>query len=111
MTDLHVFISAFIFAAALVYMLAPLAGKPRLITDPSVTSVAQTEAALRRRKDMLYQSIRDADLDRSTGKLSEEDYQDMVRELKQQAAAVIRELDALADPAVAEETASAKNPS
>jgi len=49
--------------------------------------------ALHTRKDQLYQAIREAKFDRDTGKLSPEDYERQVMNLKRQAASVLKAID------------------
>jgi Tfp pilus assembly protein PilX len=53
--------------------------------------VAELEAA----KEAKYREIRDAELDRRMGKLSEEDYRRVDRELRAEAIVILRELDEL----------------
>jgi hypothetical protein len=52
-------------------------------------------AALEAAKEAKYREIRDAELDYRMGKLSEEDFRAADRELRGQAMAILRELDAL----------------
>ncbi|HYZ30018.1 MAG TPA: hypothetical protein VE570_13230 [Thermoleophilaceae bacterium] len=52
-------------------------------------------AALEAAKEQKYRDIRDAELDYRMGKLSEEDWREADRELRAQAIAILRELDAL----------------
>ena len=56
---------------------------------------ADLEAA----RDAKYREIRDAELDLRTGKLSEEDWRAADRELRAEAIAILRRLDALGEPA------------
>ena len=49
--------------------------------------------ALYNRRDQLYQAIREAKFDLDTGKLSPEDYERQVANLKRQAASVLRAID------------------
>ncbi len=55
--------------------------------------VADRVAELRARRDAKYREIRDAELDQQTGKLSEEDHRELDRQLRAQAAEILRELD------------------
>jgi len=50
-------------------------------------------AELRARRDAKYREIRDAQLDLDTGKLSEEDHRGLDRQLRREAADILRELD------------------
>ena len=52
-------------------------------------------ADLEARKQALYRQIRDAELDREQGKLSDEDWRRVDSELRREAIGVLRELDAL----------------
>ena len=52
---------------------------------------AQLEAA----KEAKYREIRDAELDHQMGKLSDEDYRAVDRELRGEAIAILRDLDSL----------------
>ena len=52
-------------------------------------------ADLYSQRDMLYQAVRDAHFDLQTGKLSQEDYDQQSARLKQDAAAVLRQIDQL----------------
>ena len=56
-------------------------------------------AALEAAKAAKYREIRDAELDREMGKLSEDDWRAVDRELRGQAIAILNELDELDDPA------------
>lgn len=57
-------------------------------------------------KRIAYEAIRELELDRASGKLSETDYQAMRRELEAEAIRVLQRLDALDDPQVAEPAAA-----
>jgi hypothetical protein len=50
-------------------------------------------AELSARRDAKYREIRDAQLDLQTGKLSEEDHRALDRQLRREAAEILRELD------------------
>ena len=51
---------------------------------------------LRAAKEAKYREIRDAELDRNMGKLSEEDWRAVDRELRAEAIEILRRIDALA---------------
>src|SRR3954471_13579365 len=53
----------------------------------------EERAALEAAKQAKYREIRDAELDFRTGKVSEADYRVTDRELREQAVAILRELD------------------
>jgi flagellar biosynthesis/type III secretory pathway M-ring protein FliF/YscJ len=50
-------------------------------------------AALEARKEVKYREIRDAELDRQQGKLSQEDWRRQDAELRREAIAILKELD------------------
>jgi hypothetical protein len=53
-------------------------------------------------KEAKYREIRDAELDREMGKLSDEDWRIVDRDLRAQAIEILRELDALGEEEAAE---------
>jgi hypothetical protein len=55
---------------------------------------AELEAA----KEAKYREIRDAELDRDMGKVSQEDWRETDRELRAEATEILRRLDDLEDP-------------
>ncbi len=57
--------------------------------DPVPDALAELEAA----RDAKYREIRDAELDRRTGKLSEDDYQAIDRSLRAEAVKILGALD------------------
>lgn len=62
----------------------------------SGTAVEDPEiAALEAAREAKYREIRDAEIDRESGKLSEEDFQVMDAELKREAVAILDRLEAL----------------
>lgn len=98
MIDPIVLSSALVLSATLVYVLSPLLRKPRTV-DGDAASAPDRSESLQLRKAMVYQSIRDAELDHQTGKLSTEDFESMTLGLKQEAVAILRELDRLPNTA------------
>jgi hypothetical protein len=56
---------------------------------PRDSELADLEAA----REAKYREIRDAELDHSTGKLSDADYEALDRTLRAEAVAILRELD------------------
>ncbi|HEY7121191.1 MAG TPA: hypothetical protein VH329_01410 [Solirubrobacterales bacterium] len=59
--------------------------------DPAVAELADLEA----RKAAKYRQIRDAEADRASGKLTEEDYQRLDRELRAEAIEILKKIDRL----------------
>ena len=72
-----------------------------LVSGPLRTAPAVEEADAARREDLeaakeaKYREIRDAELDYRTGKLSEEDWRALDRELRAEAMDLLRRLDEL----------------
>ena len=56
-------------------------------------------ADLRTAKEDKYREIRDAEMDRRTGKLSDADWRVLDRQLRAEAVAILHDLDALEPPA------------
>jgi hypothetical protein len=59
--------------------------------DPVAAELADLEA----RKQAKYREIRDAEADRATGKLSEEDFRRLDGELRSEAVAILKRIDRL----------------
>ena len=59
--------------------------------DPTVAELADLEA----RKAAKYRQIRDAETDRAAGKLTEEDYRRLDRELRAEAIDILKRIDRL----------------
>ncbi len=70
---------------------APLRGGPKAMDDADVATRQRLEAA----RDAKYREIRELELDYRTGKLSEEDFQALNRQLRAEAVAILRDLDQL----------------
>ena len=69
---------------------APLRGAAAArARDDAADEIAELEA----RKEAKYREIRDAELDRAQGKLSEEDFRRQDAELRAEAIAILKELD------------------
>jgi hypothetical protein len=66
-----------------------VAGERMPEIDPVPDAVAELEAA----RDAKYRDIRDAELDRRTGKLSEDDYEAIDRSLRAEAVKILAALD------------------
>lgn len=69
--------------------------RPQAVGAAPTVGVDPRLAELYSQRDMLYQAIRDARFDLQTGKLSQEDYEQQTARLKQNAAAVLRQIDQL----------------
>jgi hypothetical protein len=63
--------------------------------DPAETELAELEA----RKDAKYREIRDAEADRAAGKLSDEDFRRIDRELRREAIEILKRIDRLREGA------------
>jgi membrane protein implicated in regulation of membrane protease activity len=84
-------------AVVAVVVLRPLL-TPGRETDPDHALRSELEAA----KEAKYREIRDAELDRRMGKLSEEDWRAVDRELRAEAIEILRRIDSLGGPGPAE---------
>jgi hypothetical protein len=62
---------------------------------PAVEAEDPKLAELEARKEAKYREIRDAELDRASGKLSEEDWRRQDAELRREAIAILKQLDEL----------------
>jgi membrane protein implicated in regulation of membrane protease activity len=70
-----------------------------LLRPPEAEADDARRRALEASKEAKYREIRDAELDREMGKLSDEDWRAVDRDLRAQAIEILRELDELdADP-------------
>jgi hypothetical protein len=63
--------------------------------DRSDAELAELEA----RKDAKYREIRDVEADRASGKLTEEDFRRLDRELRREAIEILKRIDRLREPA------------
>ena len=83
-----------ILALALVVWVvgAPLRGGPQAVEEAEVYEREQLVAE----RDAKYREIRELELDLRTGKLSDEDFRALDRQLRAEAVAILRELDDLA---------------
>jgi hypothetical protein len=74
------------------FVTAPLRNRaPAETEDPAVAELADLEA----RKEAKYRQIRDAEVDRAAGKLTEEDFQRLDRELRAEAIEILKKIDRL----------------
>lgn len=70
---------------------APLRGGPRAADEEVVAERERLEAA----REAKYREIRELELDHRTGKLSDEDFRALDRQLRGEAVVIQRELDRL----------------
>ena len=74
------------------FVTAPLRGRrPAGRDDPVAAELADLEA----RKQAKYRQIRDAEADRAAGKLSEQDFRRLDRELRGEAVEILKRMDRL----------------
>src|SRR5881227_1783832 len=77
------------------FVTAPLRDRPSSQPeDPAAAELADLEA----RKRAKYQQIRDAEADHASGKLSDEDFRRLDRELRGEAVAILKRIDRLRPP-------------
>ncbi|HEX3293363.1 MAG TPA: hypothetical protein VHR38_06455 [Solirubrobacterales bacterium] len=90
----------FVLALVIVVLLAwfvtaPIRNRePAQSDDPAIAELADLEA----RKAAKYRQIRDAETDRASGKLTEEDFQRLDRELRAEAIDILKKIDRLRPP-------------
>ena len=92
----------FLLAVAIVvlvawFVTAPLRDRPSGARDPDRDREAEL-ADLEARKEAKYRQIRDAEADRSAGKLTEEDFTRLDRELRREAIDILKRIDRLRPP-------------
>jgi hypothetical protein len=75
------------------FVTAPLRGRPSDTDkeDPAVAELADLEA----RKEAKYRQIRDAEADHASGKLSDQDFRRLDRELRGEAVDILKRIDRL----------------
>jgi|AntDryMetagUQ255_1029468.scaffolds.fasta_scaffold19761_2 hypothetical protein len=86
------------YALALVVLLGLVAlavAQPLMSRGETIAREEGRRAELDAAKEAKYREIRDAELDERMGKLSKEDHREVDRELRAEAMAILRELDAL----------------
>jgi hypothetical protein len=77
------------------FVTAPLRHRqPSDDDDPLIAELADLEA----RKQAKYRQIRDAEADRAAGKLTEDDFQRLDRELRAEAIQILKRIDRLRGP-------------
>jgi hypothetical protein len=87
--DLLQFLLVLAVLGAAVFVIAGPLRRPPRERDPEDRGEAALEAA----KEAKYREIRDAELDRRTGKLSEEDWRALDAQLRAEAVEILRRLD------------------
>lgn len=86
------------YALAVLVLLAFVAlavARPLLRSADYEQAESQRREELEAAKETKYREIREAELDRRTGKLSEEDWRRIDRELRAEAIAILKQLDEL----------------
>jgi Na+-transporting methylmalonyl-CoA/oxaloacetate decarboxylase gamma subunit len=84
-----------LLAAAVLFVGAPLR---RGVAEETEADEVGQRAEHEAEKEAKYREIRDAELDHRTGKLSDEDWRAIDRQLRVEAVAILRAIDALGDP-------------
>jgi hypothetical protein len=79
------------------FVTAPLRGRVAEVSDESTYREAEL-ADLDARKEAKYRQIRDAETDHAAGKLSDEDFKRLDRELRGEAIAILKKIDRLRPP-------------
>ncbi len=87
---MEVVLALVICAVLAAFVLAPLRRRDRPEAPQESAELADLEA----RKAALYRQIRDAELDREQGKLSRADWERLDAELRREAIAVLKRIDA-----------------
>jgi hypothetical protein len=87
---MEVVLALLILAVLAAFVVAPLRRRDRGLAGSENPELADLEA----RKEALYRQIRDAELDREQGKLSPEDWKRLDGELRREAIAVLKRIDA-----------------
>jgi hypothetical protein len=87
----------FLLAVAIVLLVAWFVTAPLRRRSPGdgADPVAAELADLEARKQAKYRQIRDAEADRAAGKLTEEDFSRLDRELRGEAVAILKRMDSL----------------
>jgi hypothetical protein len=97
---LELLLAVAIVALVAWFVLAPLRGQPdQGGEDPAVAELADLEA----RKEAKYRQIRDAESDHASGKLSDEDFSRLDRELRGEAVDILKRIDRLRPPKARED--------
>jgi flagellar biosynthesis/type III secretory pathway M-ring protein FliF/YscJ len=78
-----------VLCAVVALLYGPLRSRGAAVSDESADRIAELEA----RKEAKYREIRDAEMDLRTGKLSEQDFRILDRQLRAEAMEILRALD------------------
>lgn len=102
-------ISFLLVALVSVFTVYPLflGRRERGVADPEVNRLEE----LYEKRDLYYSSIRDIELDRDMGKLSEQDYAELISRYKEKAATVTKLISELQSAAGDEKTGEEKRTS
>jgi hypothetical protein len=92
---MEVLLAILIVAAVAVFVTVPLWPAREGGDAEGTTTEDPRRAALEARKEAKYREIRDAELDRAQGKLSQEDWARLDAQLRREAIEILRELDEL----------------
>jgi flagellar biosynthesis/type III secretory pathway M-ring protein FliF/YscJ len=85
-----------LLALVLLAFIAAFVSRPLLRPEAEPDDPAEAERAeLEARKEAKYREIRDAEADRASGKLSEEDFGRINRELRAEAIEILKRIDRL----------------
>jgi hypothetical protein len=92
---MEIFLALLIVVLVAWFVTAPLRTRtPEPEEDPALAELADLEA----RKAAKYRQIRDAETDRAAGKLTEEDFRRLDRELRAEAIDILKRIDRLRPP-------------
>jgi hypothetical protein len=86
-------LAAVIIVALVVVVVLVVAAPLRRDEDPARRGWGARRADLEAAKEAKYREIRDAEMDWRTGKLSEEDYRALERQLRAEAVVILKALD------------------
>ena len=92
---MEVLLAILIVAAVAVFVTVPLRRTQAGVAEEPSATEDPRRAALEARKEAKYGEIRDAELDREQGKLSQEDWARADADLRREAIEILRELDRL----------------
>lgn len=84
-------LAVLILLAVAAFVLVPL----RARAGAGEVEIGATRRELEARKESKYAEIRDAELDHAAGKLSDEDFRRVDRQLRAEAIEILKQLDAL----------------
>jgi hypothetical protein len=94
-TALVAIAAAAIVVGALVFVAWPFVSPDPEPPEPALTGAERARLAAAERRDEAYAALRDLELDRRTGKVTDDDYDGERARLRGEAAEALRELDRL----------------